>query len=122
LQELALIVRTALLSVALGLALGSSLASAEVMFDWVRIGDHANSTDDTGFGAVADVYRISKFETTNSQYVDFLNAVAASDPNGLYNTMMAVGFGGITRGGISGSFTYSARTGRENWPVNFVSF
>ena len=31
-------------------------------------------------------------------------------------------FGGITRSGSSGSFTYSAIAGRENKPVNWVSF
>src|SRR6185295_16310335 len=42
---------------------------------------------------------------------------------GLYNTSMGSGseFGGITRSGSSGSYTYSAIAGRENMPVNFVS-
>jgi hypothetical protein len=31
-------------------------------------------------------------------------------------------FGGITRSGSSGSFTYNAKPGREDMPVNFVSF
>ncbi len=44
----------------------------------------------TGFGAVAAPYRISKFEITTAQYAEFLNAVAATDSNGLYNTTMGV--------------------------------
>ena len=31
-------------------------------------------------------------------------------------------FGGITRSGSSGSFSYSAIAGRESMPVNFVDF
>jgi hypothetical protein len=47
--------------------------------------------------------------------------VAATDPNGLYNTNMAVDYGGITRAGSSGSYSYSTIAGRENMPVNYVS-
>ena len=41
------------------------------------------------FGAVDYAYRIAKYEVTNAQYAEFLNAKAASDPLGLYNTDMA---------------------------------
>ena len=62
-------------------------------------------------------------EITNSQYAAFLNAVGASDPNGLYNTSMGAGFnGGITRSGVDGSYTYAAKAGFEDKPVNYVSF
>ena len=33
-------------------------------------------------------YSISKYEVTNTQYAEFLNAKAASDPLGLYSTSM----------------------------------
>jgi formylglycine-generating enzyme len=61
---------------------------------------------------------------TNAQYVAFLNAKAASDPLGLYNTRMEdlAPYGGITRSGSSGSYTYTPVVGRETMPVNFVSF
>ena len=55
--------------------------------------------DATGYGSVAYDYRIGTTEVTNAQYVDFLNAVAATDPYGLYNTSM----GSDTRGGITRS-------------------
>ena len=44
-------------------------------------------------------YYISKYEVTNAQYAEFLNAKAASDPLGLYNASMGsdATFGGITR-------------------------
>src|SRR6185436_20371683 len=67
-------------------------------------------------------YNIGSTEVTNAQYAAFLNAVAATDPNSLYNTDMAGSFGGITRSGSSGSYTYSSVSGRANNPVNFVSF
>jgi len=103
-------------------------ASAEVTFDWVivplnTVADTEVMTDGTtGYGAVSYTYWISKYEVTNTQYTEFLNAVAAADPNDLYNTSMGSGLGGITRSGTSGSFTYSTIAGRENKPVNFVSF
>ncbi len=121
---------TALLSrysvlLALLLLIDPNAASA-VAIDWVTVGNPGNACDVQGalgcFGAVGHVYQISKYEVTNAQYAEFLNAKAAADPLGLYNTGMGSGFGGITRSGTSGSFTYSAIGGRENKPVNYVSF
>ena len=104
-------------------------ARAVVTIDWVTVGNPGNACDTQPqgcFGSVANAYRISKFEVSNSQYAEFLNAVAATDPNALYNTNMsdpnAPNFGGITRSGSSGSFSYSAIAGREDMPVNSVSF
>ena len=71
---------------------------------------------------MAEPYRIAKFEVSNAEYAVFLNAVAATDTNALYHTSMGVVFGGITRSGSSGSYSYSAIAGREDMPVNFVSF
>jgi formylglycine-generating enzyme len=108
------------------LVLGFGLASAAgaVTIDWVTVGNPGNAADaDTGFGAVADVYRIAETAVTNAQYAEFLNAVAATDTFGLYNTNMdSSSFGGIARSGSSGDFSYSAKAGREQMPVNFVSF
>ena len=105
--------------------------SAEaVAIDWVPVGNPGNPADTqamlqdgtTGYGAVAYAYHISRYEVTNGQYTEFLNAVADADPNALYNTDMAFDYGGITRAGTPGSYTYSAIAGRENKPVNSVSF
>ncbi len=47
---------------------------------------------------------------TNAQYTDFLNAVADTDLNSLYNPSMNLSTrGGITRSGSSGSYTYSVK-------------
>jgi sulfatase modifying factor 1 len=85
---------------------------------WVTVGDPGNVCDsqfDGCFGAVASVYQIGAFEVTNAEYAEFLNAVAASDPNALYNTFMD-----ITRSGSSGSYTYTVDSPHE--PVNPVTF
>jgi hypothetical protein len=44
---------------------------------------------------VAYPFRMGKSEVTNAEYVEFLNAVAASGPYGLYSTIM----GSATSGG-----------------------
>jgi formylglycine-generating enzyme len=101
-------------------------ASAGVTIRWVPIGNPGNPCDPQSqgcFGAVSYTYRISRYEVTNAQYAEFLNAKAASDPLGLYNTVMGSGAsGGIVRSGVSGSYTYSVKTGFADKPVNNVSF
>jgi formylglycine-generating enzyme required for sulfatase activity len=100
-------------------------SQARVTVDWVTVGDPDNACEvqpQGCFGAVSDEYRISKFEVSNVEYAEFLNAIAATDTYTLYNTMMGSGVGGITRSGSSGSFSYSAIAGREYKPVNYVSF
>ena len=102
-------------------------SASAVVVDWVTIGDPGNACDSQSqgcFGSVAEGFRISKTEVTNTQYADFLNAVAATDPNGLYSTLMGLvgSEGGITRSGSVGSYTYSTIAGREAMPVVHASF
>ncbi len=101
-------------------------AASAVSIDWVTVGDPGNACEPISgacFGSVPGLYRISKYEVTNAQYAEFLNAKASSDPLGLYNTEMSSdSAGGITRTGSSGSYAYSAIAGREAMPVNYVSF
>jgi formylglycine-generating enzyme required for sulfatase activity len=121
--------RKSLLVAALA-ALLATPASATVTIDWVPIGNAGNAADtlsncyaaDCGF--VSYDYWISKYEVTNAQYAEFLNAKAASDPLGLYNTSMGSHetFGGITQSGVSGSYSYTAKVGFEDKPVTYVSF
>jgi len=120
-----------LYAVCLIAVIGSGIAKAAFM-EFVGVGDPGNAQDtrpvrgEYYFGAVNYVYGIGKYETTNAQYAVFLNAVAASDPHGLYNTNMGNSSynsrGGIVRSGTSGSYTYSTIAGRENKPVNWVSW
>ncbi len=108
----------------------SARATAKVVIDWVKVGDPGNpespaiKKDETsGYGAVDYDFRIGKYETTNIQYTEFLNSVAASDTNDLYDAAMESSVrGGITRTGISGSYTYTVKANMDNKPVNFVSW
>jgi len=104
-----------------------------VEIEWVTIGDAGNAPDKTGYGAVAYEFQIAKFETTVGQYVEFLNAVAANDPHGLWNTSMASGITDnvflressptpINRVGEAGKFRYEVIAGQEKKPVVYVSF
>jgi len=114
----------AIVSAAVCLLVGVERAHA----DWIDV-DNAGNAPDTryggSYGAVAYPYRISEYEVTNRQWIDFLNAVASqSDPYGLYNTYMAGSYGGIARTG-SGPYTYAAKGGDTAWldrPVNYVSW
>ena len=92
---------------------------ADVVIDLTYIGD-------PGEGGVDYVYSIGTYEVTVAQYAEFLNAVAASDPYGLYYE--AMGSGGsysspcITQNGTDGSYTYAVVSGTEDQPIRFVSF
>ena len=101
---------------------GAVSASAQTTIETVAVGNVGNAADGSTYGAVAYDYAIGKYEVTNAQYVAFLNAVAASDTNDLYNTQMAGQFGGIVRTGPNGSYSYAPKSGFENKPVNYVSF
>ncbi len=100
-----------------------------VSFDWVSIDDPGNPPDDavmeccresrglTGFGSVDYVYRIARFELTNAQYAEFLNAVASeADPHALFNTSLK----DVLRQGSAGAYSYVPKLGRENHPVRFI--
>ena len=116
--------------------LACTAGAQAVSIDWTTVGDASNrwelaGTGAGGFGAnrlcgaVSYTYKISKYEITNGQYRDFLNAVAQTDTNGLWSSDMASTRGGIARTGTPGSYSYSAKDGDPNWdsrPVNFVSF
>ena len=64
------------------------VAIGQVTIETVTVADPANAADSSGPGAVARRFRIGRVEVTNDQYVAFLNAVAASDPNRLFNELM----------------------------------
>ena len=117
------------------------LSARAITIETVPVGNPNNANDvqpppNGGlFGRVTTEYRIATKEVTNAQYVEFLNAVAASDATGLYHTNM--GFtsrGGINRAGSPGSYTYSVKPdvpdggpGGTNYqygnkPVVFVSW
>jgi formylglycine-generating enzyme required for sulfatase activity len=114
-------------------------ASALVTMDWVPIGNPGNAPDPTfnpstltgsncysaNCGQVNYTYYISKYDVTNAQYAEFLNAVDPSGSNslGLYDISMStdVNNGGITNTGSAGS-VYQVKAGFANDPVTYVSF
>jgi len=118
------------MAVVVGLSL-AAVASANVVIDTVPVGNPGNVADTRyatpGYGAVGYAYNIGKYEVTAGQYTVFLNAVAAADTYGLYNTNMSrTDLGsGITRTGggtVGNPYTYSVAADFANRPVNFVSY
>jgi len=98
---------------------------ANIIIDTVPVGNPGNAADTTSYGAVSYAYSIGKYDVTAAQYCTFLNAVAATDSYGLYNTNMSGttdAYPGITQSGSSGSYTYTVVSGRANRPVTQVSF
>ncbi len=106
------------------LLFGVAGASAAITIATVPVGNAGNAADTTGFGAVGYGYNIGKYDVTAGQYTAFLNAVAATDTNALYNTSMAATDlgSGITRNGVSGGYIYTVDPSMTNRPVNYVSF
>ena len=95
----------------------------------VPVGNPGNKADATGYGAVAYEYQIGKYEVTNAEYCEFLNAVAKSDPHRLYDSRMGgtddrsgEAWGGITRKGWSGKYAYEVKPGKGKWPVGYITW
>lgn len=84
------------------------------------VGNAANTTD--LLGSVNYSYCVAKFLLTNNNYIEFLNAIAATDPNGAYSGAASDIRSGISRSGSSGSYSYSAKTNMGNKPVNFLTW
>ncbi|MEX2309805.1 MAG: SUMF1/EgtB/PvdO family nonheme iron enzyme [Pirellulales bacterium] len=90
------------------------LSVQAVTIDTVLIGNPSNAPDlqpQGLFGRVTTTYRIGVTEVTNAQYTEFLNAVAATDLYGLYDSFMGSLsiHGGILRSGSQGSYTYDVK-------------
>ena len=95
-----------------------SPARGEISIDLVTVGDIGNAGElsrDRVVGSVDYVYRIGRFEITNSQYVTFLNSVAATDTYGLYEGVdfNFAAAAAIRRTGTEGSYQYSLTD--EQW-------
>jgi sulfatase modifying factor 1 len=90
----------------------------------VLVAAPGNAADDvTGLGNVSSAFNIGQTEVTNGQYLEFLSAIAFSDPHGLYNTQMSDDpRGGITRTGADGNYRYESIRGKADQPVVFVSY
>ncbi len=136
-------IRSAVAATAL-VVLGVQVANvhAEVAIDTVTVGNPGNAGELSGVagvptpericGAVNYTYEIGKFEVNAGQYKEFLNAVAATDTYGLYNTNMnSSSYGCMIRQlGSPGSYYYVVDYDADDvedadWldrPVNVVSW
>ena len=115
-------------------------AQATVLMETVPVGNPGNAGENSGesepggygpdriCGAVGYAYNIGKYEVTAGQYTKFLNAVAATDTYGLYNTSMGDPYTyqvygcNIQRAGNPGSYTYSVDADWADRPVNYISW
>jgi len=98
-------------------------------FTWKAIGNPGNAANSvTGLGAVADSFKMSAYETTNSQYAYFLNHSVAGRDNlyGVYNSYMFTNAnGGIKQVApveAGGAYTYEVVSGFADKPVNYVNW
>jgi len=101
-------------------------AFADIGYQFVTVGDPGNANDTaTGnlYGGVSYTYDIGTYDVTLSQYATFLNAVAQTDTDSLYNTVLGTNgnIKGISRSGSSGSYSYAV-IGDGNRPVTYVSW
>ena len=106
-----------------------SPASAD-NFTWQQVRSIGNAPNPaTGLGRVTSNYKISAYDTTISQYVEFLNGSDAGKQGqyGVYSSSIGTTpnntTSAITRGGSVGSYTYSLSDSKfANQPVNFVNW
>ncbi len=92
-------------------------AALPVNMIMVPVGNPGNAAHaSTGYGRVTNAFQIGKYEVTIGEYAAFLNAVAASDANGLYSLAMELNeqaaaydktSAGIERTGSPGSYVYT---------------
>lgn len=120
------------LAVALASLAGAALAGPlPVTIDYATVGNPGNAatsgTAGPSRGSVSYVFKIAKYETTNADYVKFLNTIDASGSNQFqtYDSLMTSNTinGGIiyTATAAAGS-KYSTRAGFDLKPVTYVSW
>jgi len=97
--------------------------SAQITIATVPAGNPGNAPDVGGVGQVDYAYNIGKYDVTAGQHTAFLNAVAKTDPYGLYTSLFANGFAtyGITQSGSPGSCKYTA-TKNPDFLANYVTW
>jgi formylglycine-generating enzyme len=96
-----------------------------------NVGDAGNAADTrdaahggtAGCGAVAYPYQLGKYEVTNEQYCEFLNAQAKSSVHDLFNPAASSDpRAGIVRSGDEGSYQYAVKPDQGQQPVVFVTW
>lgn len=108
----------------------SHAQSPLVTIETMTVGDAGNAADTTGYGAVAGVFAIGKYEVTIGQYRTFLNSVASVTSDSyivnLWNASMStdLNIAGISRSGsgtLGDPYSYSV-IGSDNLPITYVSW
>jgi formylglycine-generating enzyme required for sulfatase activity len=97
-----------------------NMPNGEANLQFVTVGGPGNAADPaTGslYGSVGYTYQMGEYDVTVGQYCQFLNAVAATDTYGLYNSYMGTDYStvGITQSGSPGSYTYSVSYNASAW-------
>ncbi len=108
---------------------------ADVVIDTVTVGNPGNAGEWSGesyggygpdalVGGVDYTYNIGTYEVTAGQYTEFLNAVAATDTYGLYDSNVWSNTYGckIQQSGSAPNYTYSVAEDWADRPVNYVSW
>jgi formylglycine-generating enzyme required for sulfatase activity len=94
--------------------------------NFVYVGNSNNNANIDGYGNVNYTYYIGKYEVTNNEYCEFLNAVAKRDtyrvfPTGIPNSATDP-VRGISRSGVIGNFTYHLKSDMANKPANYITW
>jgi sulfatase modifying factor 1 len=120
-------------------SLAASVFAAPVNINFGTVGNPGNTgngaSSPANLGAVSQVFKMATTETTNAQYVAFLNAVdpTGTNPNSIFNNSMKTNaLGGITNTGTVPGAIYSVKSGAPSgapggtsygsMPVNFVTW
>jgi sulfatase modifying factor 1 len=120
-------------SVSIAVGAARAVPAATVNYQVVAVGNPGNAPDTNGRGGVSSSYNIGKYEVTIGQYVEFLNAVATTSGETIYDSNINTNGGvrGITRTGDGGGTPYSyaadisANAGGQsaaNRPVTYVNW
>lgn len=111
---------------ALFFAFGVANPSADgLTIETALVGNPGNPNDTIASltGRVDYDYRIGKTEITNTQYVEFLNAVAATDQHGLYTSApLWQQYHGFVRTGSLGSYTYAVKPDAIGQGINGANY
>src|SRR5688572_21140746 len=104
----------------------TSSFSRAVEIETVVVGNPGNAPDSTGFGAVPYRYRMGKYEVTNAQYVEFLNAVDPAGVNqlGLYKNYLPFNDNGgvlFNAASLQGA-KYEIKPGYDSDPIVFATW
>ena len=115
----------------IGMLLILTSIGTAIEIDWVNVMNAGNTPDSrtmsdgtSNYGGVVYNYRISKYEITNTQYVEFLNDVASVSNNyGVYHPFMSNDpHGGIIQTSTAQGYTYSVKSGFASKPVVCVDW